>query len=247
MLSERPLLDEPGQRAGRARLRATEFIHALGRNEVDVARRMTSPTRARKVRAETVESIVAKMRGSGATAIQHFFVALESLAGDEPLDDVVAVAMLQDLVVRTGSREFREALGVEEELAREQVLAFFLEVGQAYLRARRADGKDPGDALDSALRHLHTVEAARTFALADFMRTFDGSAVKIERVQVVPGEYAPRAVVTLRMMGGHGWETSPNGLTRATVQSAVPGRRLVALHLRLEWGDWYVADVTPAA
>jgi len=247
MLSERPLLDDARQRAGRARARATEFLQALGRNEVDVARRMTSPSRARKVRAETVESIVAKMRESGATAIQHFFVALEGLAGDEPLDDVVAVAMLQDLVVRTGSREFREALGVEDELAREQVLAFFFEVGQAYLRARRGDQKDPGEALDSALRHLHTVEAARTFALADFMRAFDGSAVKIERVQVVPGQYAPRAVVTLRMVGGLGWEPSVDGLKRATVQSAVPGRRLLALHLRLEWGDWYVADVTPAA
>jgi hypothetical protein len=247
MLSERPLLDDPHEQAGRARSRAAEFLQALGENDVDVARRMTSPSRARKVRAETVERIAATMQDSGAMAVQHFFVALESLAGKEPLDDVVAVAMLQDLVVRTGSSEFREALGVEEDLSREQVLAFFLEVGQAYLRARRADGKDPGEALDAALRHLQTVEAARTFAFADFMRAFDGSAVRIERVQVVPGQYAPRAVVTLRMVGGLGWETSVSGLTRATVQSAVPGRRLVALHLRLEWGDWYVADVTPAA
>jgi hypothetical protein len=247
MLSERPLLDDPRRRAGRARLRATEFFEALGRNDVDVARRMTSPTRARKVRSQTVERIAETMRESGSQAVQHFFVALESLAGGEPLDDVVAVAMLQDLVIRTGSHEFREALGVEEDLSREQVLAFFFEVGQAYLRARRAAGKDPGDALDAALRHLQTVEAARTFAFAGFLRAFDGSAVKIERVQVLPGEYAPRAVVTLRMVGGLGWETSANGLTRATVQSAVPGRRLVALHLRLEWGDWYVSDVTPAA
>jgi hypothetical protein len=247
MLAERPLLDDPRRRAGRAKARASEFLDALGRNEVDIARRMTSPSRARKVRSETVERIVATMRDSGSKAVQHFFVALESLAGGEPLDDVVAIAMLQDLVMRTGSREFREALGLEEELPREQVLAFFFEVGQAYLRARRADGKDPGAALDAALRHLQTVEAARTFAFAEFLRAFEGSAVKIERVQLVPGEYAPRAVVTLRMVGGLGWETSVNGLARATVQSGVPGRRLLALHLRLEWGDWYVADVTPAA
>lgn len=247
MLSERPRLDDARQRAGRARLRAGTFLAALGRNEVDVARRMTSPSRARRVRTETVEHIAAKMRDSGSEAVQHFFMALESLAGGEPLEDVVAVAMLQDLVIRTGSREFREALGVEGELSREQVLSFFFEVGQAYLRARRVDEKDPGEALDAALRHLHTVEAARTFAFAELMRALDGSAVTIERVEVVPGEYAPRAVVTLRMVGGLGWETSASGLERATVQSSVPGRRLLALHLRLEWGDWYVADVTPAA
>jgi hypothetical protein len=87
------------------------------------------------------------------------------------------------------------------------------------------------------------VDAARTFAMAGFLEELAGTEVEIERVELVPGVYQPRAVVTLKA------RRMPGRLKRAVSTGDVdgaspnPGDVRLSLHMRLEWGDWYVADV----
>ena len=47
----------------------------------------------------------------------------------------------------------------------------------------------------------------------------------VERVDVTPGTYAPRAVATVDIGKG----------------------RRIAVQMRLEWGDWYISDVQVVA
>jgi hypothetical protein len=76
-----------------------------------------------------------------------------------------------------------------------------------------------------AIRRLHSLDAARSFALAETVERFAGRALEIERIDVSPGEYGPRAVVAVRVAGP---ELAPQRFS---------------LQMRLEWGDWYVAEV----
>lgn len=114
-------------------------------------------------------------------------------------------------------------LGAESLVEREQVVSFFFELGQAYLSARFYGKDEPRAAMDFAIRRLRTLDAARTFAFAEATTHFKrDDKLDVERVEVVPGAYAPQAVVTLRKAGE---------ATRMVMQ------------LRLEWGDWYVAEL----
>lgn len=223
MLGERPSLDSNDQHRDRIAKRSREFLSALGRGDVDDARRITSPSHARQVRTDAVEKITAQLDRDGAPVLQGFFAAVESLVGH---DD--AFEMLRDAVSRTATPEFREALGLPDDLEDAQIVSFFFEVGQAYLIARMAGGMEPEEALRRALARLQTTDAARTFAIADVLTELAGSAVEIQSVEVVPGAYSPTAVVSLAQASGKGGQ----------------GRSLT-LHMKLEWGDWYVTSVSP--
>lgn len=223
MLGERPALDSTDQHRDRIAKRSREFLAALGRGDVDDARRITSPSHARQVRADAVTKITAQLDHEGAPVLHGFFAAIESLVGR---DD--AFELLRDAVARTASDEFREALALPEDLEDAQIVSFFFEVGQAYLIARVAGDLPPEEALRRALARLQTVDAARTFAIADVLSELAGSAVEIQKVEVVPGAYSPTAVVALARTPRPG--------------TAGQGRRLT-LHMKLEWGDWYVTSV----
>ncbi len=225
MLSERPALDSADQHRDRIAARSREFLSALGRGDVDDARRITSPSHARRVRSDAVEKITAQIDRNGAPVIQGFFAAIESLVGE---DD--AFSMLRDAVSRTATPEFREALALPDDLEDAQIVSFFFELGQAYLIARVAGDMSPDEALRRALMRLETVDAARTFAIADVLTELAGSAVEIQKVEVVPGAYSPTAVVSLARTPG---------------ADGAGGGRQLTLHMKLEWGDWYVTSVSP--
>ncbi len=231
MLAERPALDSNAQHRDRVAKRSREFLAALGRGDVDDARRLTSPSHARRVRSEAVETITAQLDGDGMPVMQGFFAAVESLVGRDDQFD-----LLREAVTRTTTPEFRSALALPEDLDDAQIISFFFELGQAYLIARSVGDLPPEEALSKALHRLQTVDAARTFAIADALAELAGSEVEIERVEVVPGAYTPTAVVSL--------QATPGLRARLAQHSWLRGNRLT-LHMKLEWGDWYVASVGP--
>lgn len=246
MLRERPNLEGDKARQSRAEARARDFLAAVGREEIRAARRMTSPSFAKQVREEIVTAVASRAQENGEDAMRDFLGALEAISTrDESVDYDTIQAQLADIVVRTGTEKFRVALGLDGVVPPEQVMMFFHEFGNAYLSARRFGERSPGEALEAAVERLQTVDAARTFALAKLMSALGDSAVRIENIEIVPGAYAPRAVVTLRTLGTRTEATGRRGMRRATVQGLGGATGEVRnLHLRLEWGDWYVADVT---
>ncbi|MEZ4452063.1 MAG: serine protease [Nannocystaceae bacterium] len=225
MLLERPAMDTDAELAERATMRATRFVDAVYTGHLDQARRMLSPSYARKVRSDTLEVITAQVTGPGQKAVGMFFAALEDLATD--LDDVGEGARrdrFQDMVVRTGSREFRESLGLGDTVSKELIVSFFFELGQAYLSARHFGHDDPPAAMEFAIDRLRTLDAARTFVFAELSTHLSDGPNTVAKVEVIPGVYAPQAVVTLKP------------------KKADKAEHLV-LQMRMEWGDWYIAQV----
>ena len=241
MLAERPKLSTDTEHASRAEERSREFLAALGRGDVDDARRLTSPSHARHVREEAVQKILRNVGEQGMSAIWGFLGALESViespAGQQRF------TKLQEIVSRTTGSEFRVALGVDEQTEDAQLISFFFELGQTYLVARTIGKASPKDALDQAMRRLQTVDAARTFALADALDELAGAEVEIQEVQLVPGVYHPTAVVNLKTNRLKG-RFAKKGLS-ARFGRKVKRADSLTLHMRLEWGDWYVASVSP--
>jgi S1-C subfamily serine protease len=241
MLAERPRLEDDEARRVRAAERSRAFLEALGHGDVERARRITSPSHARRVREDALGGILAGLDDGGGSALHGFMGAVESLVDPDRYDGEEALEGLRRMVARTGNLEFREAMGIDATVDSRQVVSFFLEFGQAYLAARRYGAQDPTDALNSALLRLQTVDAARTFAIADALAELAGTEVEIESIELVPAAYAPRAVIRLRSRG-----TKREGpMTSHVVQTHASGEALV-MHMRLEWGDWYVARITRA-
>jgi hypothetical protein len=56
-----------------------------------------------------------------------------------------------------------------------------------------------------------------------------GDDIRLEKIELIPGAYAPQAVVHLRVA--------------ADKPTAAPRPPDLILQLRLEWGDWYVAEL----
>lgn len=216
MLAERPVLDNASDHRLRAVERTRAFLHALADGDVDDARRSISPSHAKQRRAETVEQILGSMDDQGRDVVRGFLEALDTLV-EQPRE--VQARVLQDIVSRTTTTPFREAMSMGPEVDDGQIISLFFELGRGYLEARTM-GADRDAALQESVRQLHTVEVARTFALADAIGALAGNELVIETVQVVPGAYSPRAIVSLRA-----------------------GGEKVSVHMKLEWGDWYVADV----
>ena len=230
MLDERPKLVSDDEHETRVATRSREFLAALGRGDVDDARRLTSPSHARRVREATLAEIFANFDENGMPVIQGFIAAIESLVGES---SETQFERLREIVARTGSPEFRKELGVRDDVDQAQVMSFFLEFGQAYLIARSLGEQDPGQALETAMKRLQTVDAARTFAIADALEELAGNEIEIEAVKVGPGAYTPTAVVSLKTQR-----------REPTLQARFGGKpQALTLHMKLEWGDWYVAEV----
>lgn len=242
MLAERPDLDDAGEQHARAEARSRAFLSALGRGDMDDARQLTSPSFARKIRGESMSTIMAATDHDAMPVMQGFIAAVEGLVDKPDIPVEQAYDRLRDIVARTGTETFREAMGVgEDQLARGQMVSFFYELGQAYFAARSFGHEPPPDALHSALRRLQSVDAARTFALADAVETLGGTQLQVGHVDVVPGAYAPRAVVELE---GVRKQAGPSGeVVGASIGAGARAAERLTLHLRLEWGDWYVASV----
>lgn len=230
MLAERPQLDDPTAQHTRAVARSRQFLTALGRGDLQDARRLTSPSHAREVRERSMQSILGELDEHGRLSLTGFFGAVDSLV--VRADEGIPEAELQDIVARTATPAFRELMGIDASISNGQVISLFFELGQSYLVARAVHGKPPSEALEDAMRRLSTVDAARTFAVADALYALAGQEIEIESVELLPGAYSPSAVVSLR--------SSP------TQERATPGAARLTLHLKLEWGDWYVASVRGA-
>ena len=227
MLSERPLLDTADQQTHRAEDRARGFVDAIHGGQLDVARRMLSPTYARKVRGYTMRTIAEQLAGDGKEPVQQFVAALEGIVDNQPEGaDNLPFSAVQEIVLRTGSDSFMHALGVDGILAREQVVSFFFEFAQAYVSARIFAEIDRDAAMDAALARLQTVDAARTFAFAEVAKRMStGDDIRLDKLELIPGAYAPQAVAHIHVAAR---DAKPIDLI---------------LQLRLEWGDWYVAEL----
>lgn len=230
MLGERPNLDTKKGQQARLTNRLTKFMKALYGGKVDDARRMLSPTYSRSVRTRTIEVVAEAMSGDGQKAVFEFIKGLEGMLGDEREDG--QFERMHDWVLATGSDEFITQLGLYGQIDRNQVISFFFEFSQAYISARKWGGQGPESAIDASLLRLQTLDAARTFAFAEFSTTLADRKVRVERVDLIPGVYAPQAVVTLEVQAK----------TEGTGTPPKPAQRLV-LQMRMEWGDWYMAQL----
>lgn len=234
MMAERPQIETGIEHEHRVESRVRTFLDAIARGDADIARRLTSPSHARDVRGVALSKLTGDGSDVDPKALQWFIAALEELTSADPDNDAevsAAFGRLQELVASTGDVTMRNALGLKDEAASSQIVAFFHELGQAYLAARMFGDQEPTEAMGAAMRRLRTVDAARTFALARQSGTLRDRELMVERIDVVPGAYKPTAVVGVASRTG-----GPGG-----------GPERLAVHLRLEWGDWYVAEVRRAA
>ena len=223
MLRERPSLDSVDEQSARAQARALKFVDSVYTGDLDQARRMLSPTYARSIRTRTIDAIFAKATTDGQEAVAFFFAALEDLvAGLDEGREGLQTDGFREMVLRTGSREFRDSLGVGNTVASDQVVSFFFELGKAYMGARYYGHEEPEDAIGTAIERLRSLDAARTFAFAELSARLGDEPTDVAEVEIVPGVYSPQAVVTLRSRAGRG---------------------KMVMQMRMEWGDWYVAQV----
>ncbi|TPV95234.1 MAG: trypsin-like peptidase domain-containing protein [Myxococcales bacterium FL481] len=224
MLDDRPQPKSTDDYEALAEARATDYLVGLAQAELDRARRITSPSYARQVRGTTLEQFI----GSRGPALLSEYT--------HRLDDIVKIqqnealfAALQETVESAGSPEFLEATGLHPAVTPAQAVTFFFEYGQAYVVARRFGRREPNDAARIAMQRLYSLDAARSFALAQVINHLESSRLRVEKTEVTPGVYAPRAVVTIVAEDD------------AVGREAEP--RKIALQMRFEWGDWYVAEV----
>lgn len=227
MLAERPRLDAEGPQKARAEQRARSFLDAVARRDGLAARRFAAPSQARKLRESTVARIMERSQeGEGLAVMRAFVAALDEAVADAASagdPDVIGPA-LAALVLGLSGSDVRRTVGLD--LPMGQVISFFHELGDAYLRARILLGQDTEQAMESAMQQLRTLDAARSFALADLVEPLDGRELEIRAVELLPGAYAPGARVELWAAAGAGR----------------PPERL-DLYLRLEWGDFYVTSL----
>ena len=218
MLAERPKLETSGEQHSRAEDRVKDYPAALGAASIDDLRRLTSPSRAREVRGATVDILIER---SVEGVLQSFLGNLEQLLADSAQGDADPFDRLESVVARTGSEASLRKLGVAGSMSKDTVVAFFYEVGSAYMAARWFGEYDSRGALMVALQRVHSLDAARNMVLLDTLDELGGVRAEIEDIEIVEGFYAPHAVATVGI--GHG--------------------KQVRLQMRLEWGDWYVFAV----
>lgn len=217
MLIDKPALQSVSEHRTRVLDRTRAYLHALADGDVAHARQLTSPSHAKRLRAQSVRRILGSLDNDGQDSLLGFLQALDTLVGKPRKAQITA---LQSIVARTPSRPFREAMSLGTDVEDAEIISLFFELGHSYLDAR-SQGNEQEPALNVASRRLHTIEAARTFALADAVHELAGQELEIDRLEVLSIGASPHAVVTLRNDDEH--------------------RLLV--HMNLEWGDWYVARV----
>jgi len=223
MLAERPSLVTDVEQQLRAEDRAKSYLAALGAASHEELRRLTSPSRAREIRGETVDVLLEN--STDRSLLQTFVVAIDELLVDAAQTDADPFPAFAAMVEHTGSDEFMRELGVQGKMSKDTVVAFFYEIGTAYMSARWFGDYDRSDALLVAFQRVHSLDAARSIALIDIVDHLAGVRATVERVDVTPGTYAPRAVATVDIGKG----------------------RRIAVQMRLEWGDWYISDVQVVA
>ncbi len=219
MLAERPSLATDAEQRLRAEDRAKSYLAALGAGATDELRRMTSPSRAREIRGETVDVLLEQ--STDRSLLQTFVVSIDELLVDAARADADPFPEFARMVEHTGSDEFMRKLGVQGRMSKDTVQTFFFEIGAAYMSARWFGDYDRRGALLVAFARVHSLDAARSIAVVDTVDHLTGVRATVERVDVTPGAYAPKAVATVDIGKG----------------------RRIAVQMRLEWGDWYVSDV----
>ena len=233
MLAERPSLEDTAASEARAGARAESFVAALRTGDFATARNLAAPSHARKVRAETLDEMMNRVPRE---LLISYVDGLESLVDRAESRDQDPFEDLAVLAGQLGSDESLQMLGLEEQISGPQAVTFFFELGQAYLAARVLADRRQEEALEASMRRLFSLDAARSFALADVVEDFAQPGLAVEEVTFSPGAYGPRAVARVRV---------PAALVADA--SGVPSRsvtsRTLALQMRVEWGDWYVADV----
>lgn len=222
MLDDRPRPSSSQEHAAQAEARAIDYLVGLAHSELDRARQITSPSYARQVRGTTLDSFIGTR---SPVLLREYTDRLDDLV--EIPEEAQLFAALRNMVETAGSQEFLEAAGLAPDVSSPQAVTFFFEYGQAYVVARRYGHRDANEAASIALRRLHSLDAARSFALADVLEQLESSRLRVEKTEITPGLYAPRAVVTIVVNDGE-VEAEP---------------RKLALQMRFEWGDWYVAEV----
>jgi hypothetical protein len=223
MLAERPRLATNDEQQVRAEDRAKSYLAALGAGATDELRRLTSPSRAREVRGKTVEVLIE--HSTDRSLLQTFVGAIDELLVDAARADADPFPAFARMVEHTGSDEFMRKLGVQGRMSKDTVQTFFYEIGAAYMSARWFGAYDRRGALLVAFQRVHSLDAARSLTVLDtvdsFGDTFGAVRATVERIDVTPGAYAPKAVATVDIGKG----------------------QRIAVQMRLEWGDWYVSDV----
>jgi S1-C subfamily serine protease len=225
MLAERPRLMTSSEQQVRAEDRAKSYLAALGTESFDQLRRLTSPSLAREVRDATVDVLLE--RSSEGSVLYSFVVGLDELLAEAARSEDDPFPGFQRMVASTGTDEFMRKLGVHGAMSKDAVVTFFYEIGSTYLAARWFGESDRHEALMVAVQRVHSLEAARSIALLDTISGLGGVRAVVERVELERGRggaaavHSPRAVATVDI--GHG--------------------KKLAVNMRLEWGDWYVAGI----
>lgn len=219
MLAERPSLTTEREQRVRAEQRAKAYLAALGAGSTDELRRLTSPSRAREVRTDTVDVLIEN--STDRALLRTFVASIDELLVESAQTDSDPFPALARMVARTGSDAYMHKLGVDGQMSKDTVVAFFHEIGSAYVAARWFGDYDRRAALLVAFQRVHSLDAARSIAMLDTLDDLGGVRATIERVEVTPGAYAPRAVATVDIGAG----------------------KRIAVQMRLEWGDWYISDV----
>lgn len=219
MLAERPKLTTSSEQQARAEDRAKSYLAALGTESVDELRRLTSPSRAREVRGVTVDVLLE--RSTSGSVLRSFIVGVDELLADAAARNHDPFPSFARMVESTGSDAFMRKLGVQGSMSSDAVVAFFYEIGSAYMAARWFGEYDRHAALMVAVQRVHSLDAARSITLLETVEQLSGVRAVVERVELSAGFHAPQAVATVDI--GHG--------------------KKIAVQMRLEWGDWYVAGV----
>lgn len=219
MLAERPSLTTGAEQQSRAEDRAKSYLAALGAGSSEALCRLTSPSRAREVRGNTVDVLIEQ--STDRSLLQTFLVAIDELLVNSARNQADPFPEFVRMVQYTGSDEFMRKLGVDGQMSKDAVVTFFYEIGTAYISARVFGDYDRRGALMLAFQRVHSLDAARSITVVDIIDHLGGVRATVERVDVTPGTYAPRAVATVDIGKG----------------------RRIAVQMRLEWGDWYVSDV----
>lgn len=218
MLDERPRLGTDRERSARAEERVLSYLAALGRGSERQLSRLTSPSHAREVRERTVDVLIE--RSAEQSLLQAFITALDdALAELGPNED--PLPGLEAMVEYASSDEIMRELGVDGTMSPRAVHAFFFAVGSAYVAARWFGRYDRRDALLAAFQRVNSLDTARSMALVDTLDQLAGVRSTVEHIEITPGIYAPKAVATVDIGGGH----------------------RIAVQMRLEWGDWYISEV----
>ena len=218
MLEERPKLGTVSEQTSRAEDRAKDYLAALGGERVDDLRRLTSPSRARELRGDTVDVLIER---SVEGVMQGFLQSLEELLASSMERRVDPFEGLQFAVERSSDDASLRKMGVAGSMSREAVGAFFYEIGTAYMAARWFGEYDPRGALMVALQRVHSLDAARSMVLMQTVDELGGVRANIEQLEVVESFGGPQAIAVVDV--GHG--------------------KRIQLRMRLEWGDWYVSEI----